>query len=58
MSKLLVKDKDIAVPGECLAEGLDYLPGIGTYREGEKIHYSRLCLVSVDGRAIKLIPLS
>jgi len=58
MSKLLVKDKDIAVPGECLAEGLDYLPGIGTYREGEKIHSSRLGLVTVDGRAIKLIPLA
>jgi exosome complex component RRP4 len=58
MSKLLVKDKDIVVPGEGLAEGMDYLPGSGTYREGEKIIASRLGLAVVDGRAIKLIALS
>jgi exosome complex component RRP4 len=58
MSKLLVKDKDVVVPGECLAEGMDYLPGSGTYREGEKIFASQLGLVAVDGRAIKLIALS
>ena len=58
MSKLLAKDKDIVVPGECLAEGMDYLPGNGTYREGDKILASQLGLVAVDGRALKLIPLS
>lgn len=58
MSKLLTKDKDIVVPGECLAEGMDYLPGNGTYREGDKILASQLGLVAVDGRAIKLIALS
>ena len=58
MSKLLVKDKDIVVPGESLAEGMDYLPGNGTYREGDKILASQLGLVAVDGRAIKLIALS
>lgn len=58
MSKLLAKEKDVAVPGETLAEGMDYLPGTGTYREGEKIIASRLGLTSIDGRAIKLIPLS
>ena len=41
MGKLLIKDKEIAVPGEILAEGMDYLPGAGTYREGEKIFSSR-----------------
>lgn len=58
MSELLTKDKEITVPGEGLAEGMDYLPGMGTYREGETIRSSRLGLVSVDGRAIKIIPLS
>lgn len=58
MSKLLIKEKEIAVPGEHLAEGMDYLPGTGTYREGENIIGSRLGLVVIDGRAIKLIPLS
>jgi exosome complex component RRP4 len=58
MGKLLVKDKEVVVPGETLAEGMDYLPGIGTYRDEEKILASKLGLTNIDGRAIKLIPLS
>ncbi len=58
MSKLLTKDKEVVVPGEHLAEGMDYLPGAGTYREGEKIISSILGLTRIEGRAIKLIPLS
>jgi len=56
-SKLLVKEKDIVVPGEKLAQGLDFLPGQRTYREGDYIIASRLGLVSVEGRAIKIIKL-
>src|SRR3989339_460085 len=55
---LEVKDKDIVVPGEVLATGMDYLPAQGTYRKGDMIRASRLGLVNVDGRAIKLIALS
>ena len=58
MSKVNVKDKDISVPGEILAVGMDSFPGMGTYREGENIIASRLGLVQLDGRTIKLIPLS
>ena len=58
MPKIVVKDKDIAVPGETLAIGLDILPGNGTYRDSEKIIANRLGLVAIDERAIKLIPLS
>jgi|SRR3989338_838768 len=58
MSKLLAKEKDIVVPGEILAEGMDNLPGYGTYRVNDNILAGRLGLVSIEGRAIKLIPLS
>ena len=58
MSKIIVKDKDISVPGETLAIGMDILPGNGTYREGEKIIANRLGLAAIEGRTIKLIPLS
>ena len=58
MSKLLVKDREIVVPGEVLAEGMDNLPGVGTYREGEHILAGRMGLTYIDGRTIKLIPLS
>ncbi|PIN69020.1 RNA-binding protein [Candidatus Woesearchaeota archaeon CG11_big_fil_rev_8_21_14_0_20_43_8] len=53
-----VNDKDIVVPGELLATGMDYVPAQGTYRIGEEIRSKKLGLVTVDGRAIKLIPLS
>ena len=58
MSEICVKDRDVAVPGEVLANGMDYLPGVGTYRNGENIIALKLGLVRVDGRAIKLTPLS
>lgn len=58
MSKLLVEEKAIVVPGEIIAEGMDYLPSYGTRREGENIVASKVGLLNVDGRAIKLIPLS
>ena len=56
MSKIMVNDKEIAVPGETLALGMDVLPGHGTYREGDNIIANRLGLVYIDGRAIRLIP--
>lgn len=58
MSKLLVNEKEIVVPGEALAEGMDYLPGTGTYRLNDKIIAKKLGLVNVSGRAIKLVTLS
>ncbi len=58
MSEILVKDKEISVPGEELAVGMDVLPGHGTYRKGDKIIANRLGLVMIEGKAIKLITLS
>jgi exosome complex component RRP4 len=58
MGNLLIKDKQVVVPGEELANGMDYLPGSGTYRDNDTIISTRLGLVNVDGRAIKIIPLS
>jgi len=53
-----VQEKTVVVPGEVLATGLDELPGRGTYRNGDSIFAEMLGLVSLDGRTIKLIPLS
>lgn len=58
MSKILVQDHSIAIPGEELAEGMDYLPGDNTYRENEKIYSKVLGLVSLSGRVIKVTPLT
>ena len=58
MKGLIVKEKEVVVPGEVMATGMDYLPGAGTRREGDKILATRVGLVYMDGRAIKLINLS
>ena len=52
MSEIIAKEKEISVPGETLAIGMDVLPGQGTYRDGEKIISNRLGLVLMDGRTI------
>ena len=56
--KLLVKDKDIVVPGEVLVTGMGYLPGQGTYRDNDKIIANRLGLLTVDGKVLKTVPLA
>jgi exosome complex component RRP4 len=58
MGKLLVKEKEVVVPGEEIADGMDYLPTNGTYRDGEKIIASQIGIVRLDNRLIKLTPLS
>ena len=58
MGDLVVKDKSIVVPGEEVAVGMDFLPTEGVYRDGDKLYASRLGLLSVDGRLVKLIPLA
>jgi len=57
MSEIKIKEKDIVVPGEELATGMDYLPSFGTYRDGESIVAGKLGLVNIDGKVIKLVPL-
>jgi len=57
-SKLLVKEKEIVIPGQELAEGLDYLPSQGSFREGNKIISNFLGLASINERFIKVIQLT
>lgn len=58
MGKLIAQERTVVVPGEKLAEGLDYLPGNGAYRKEDAILAGKLGLMTLDGRAIKIIPLS
>ncbi|MBS3171517.1 RNA-binding protein [Candidatus Woesearchaeota archaeon] len=58
MGELLVKDKDIVVPGQDLATGMDFLPAAGTYRDNDKIVATQLGSISLNGRLIKIIPLN
>jgi exosome complex component RRP4 len=56
--KVLVKDKEIVVPGEEIATGMSFLPGKGTYRIKEKIVAKKLGMIMTEGKVIKLVPLS
>lgn len=58
MGEIKAKDKEVVVPGETLAEGMEFLPSYGTRREGDKILASRLGLLTIDGKVLKLVPLS
>ncbi len=58
MSNLLVKEREIVIPGEALAEGMDFLPGDNAYREEEKIYSMVLGIVGVSGRVLRITPLS
>ena len=57
-SKILIKEKEIVVPGQVLAEGMEYLPSHGTYRLNEQILANKLGVAFIDGKVIKTIPLA
>ena len=57
MSNILIQERSIVIPGETLAEGMDYLPGDNTYREDDKIYSKILGLANVSGRVIRITPL-
>ena len=55
---LKTKEKEIVVPGEILATGMDFLPSYGTYREGENIRAGKLGILNVDGKVLKITSIS
>ncbi|MFA5175848.1 MAG: exosome complex RNA-binding protein Rrp4 [Candidatus Nanoarchaeia archaeon] len=58
MSELLVQEKEVVIPGQILAKGMDFLPAHGTFREEDNIISSMVGLVNLNGRLIKIIPLT
>jgi len=56
--KLKIKNKEIAVPGEVLAEGMGYVPSRGIRRADDKLIAEQLGMISIEGKVIKLIPLT
>ena len=48
----------MVIPGEVLAEGMDYLPGDNTYRKDQNIYARALGIVSFMNRVVKITPLA
>jgi len=53
-TKMVVKDREVVIPGELLAEGMDYLPSGKAFRDGDGIYSSAIGLVSLRGSVIIL----
>ncbi|MBI4139400.1 KH domain-containing protein [Candidatus Woesearchaeota archaeon] len=58
VGSLLVKDHDVVVPGQVLANGLEFLPSYGSYRDGDSIIASVLGLLELRGKVLRIIPLA
>ncbi|MBI4021583.1 MAG: S1 RNA-binding domain-containing protein [Candidatus Aenigmarchaeota archaeon] len=56
--ELLKKERDVVIPGDIIVESMEFLPGRNTFRENEAILSKRVGLVSINGRAISVVPLS
>jgi exosome complex component RRP4 len=57
-SEILVEDRQMVIPGDTLATGLDFLPSTGSFRENNKIKSKILGLSKIKERFIGVIPLS
>ena len=57
-SELLVKERQLVIPGEILAKGLDFLPSSGCYRVNNELKSKLLGLVKLKDRFIGIIPLA
>ncbi len=55
---MLVQEKQLVIPGEALAEGLDFLPGNGCYRDNNIICSKVVGLVRLKDRFISVTSLS
>ena len=56
MGQIVAQEK-IVIPGQIVAEGMDYLPSKGTFREGERIISTVTGILKVEGRLVNIIPL-
>ena len=56
-SELLVKERQLVIPGETIAKGLDFLPSSGAYRLDGEIKSKLLGIVRTKERFIGVTPL-
>jgi len=55
---LIIKEREFVIPGDVIAEGIDYLPGNGVYRDGNQLIAQQIGIVNLDNRLIKLVLLT
>ncbi len=55
---LLAKERQLVVPGEVLARGLEWLPSAGCYRNDNEVRAKQLGLVRIKDRFVGVTPLA
>ena len=51
------KERQIIVPGEVIITGNEFLPGEGTYRDGEDVVAGKYGIVSIQEKQVRIIPI-
>lgn len=49
-------ERKLALPGDKIAEGMDYVNSTGTYRIGDDIYSTHVGIIDIRGHVIKVIP--
>lgn len=57
-SELLVNERELVIPGQILAKGLDYLPSSGCFRANDEVKAKLLGLVRLKDRFVSIVPLA
>lgn len=57
-SELLVKERELVVPGDVLARGLDFLPSSNCFRQNNEIRSKVLGLAKIKERFVFVVPLA
>ncbi len=57
MSEVYVKDRELVVPGQVIAKGIDFIPSSGTVREGDSVVATMLGLAHQKNKIMRVIPL-
>ncbi len=57
-SKLVMENKSVVVPGDTVAEGMEFLPGNGTYRNEGVVLANRVGVLNIEGKVLKVLPLA
>ncbi len=55
---MVMEKRQIAVPGETIVSGNEFLPGEGAYRDGDDIVAGRYGIVSIFEKHVKVVPVS
>jgi exosome complex component RRP4 len=58
MSEENENKRNVVIPGEIIVSGADYLPGDNVKREGDDIIAQKYGLFEINGKLVKVIPLS